>query len=90
MKQRITNGVLSSLVAVALFVFSVIWMFGFEPQITGYDPNYQYRADFFYGEYMRVSTKYNGDTVLVRTLTTLAYPGAKTGRLVHNRWFARQ
>jgi len=77
---------LVTVVAVVALPFALImFFFGFEPQINlcsllhkGARPNYTY------SQYMDGSLKANGDSVFIRALTTIAYPGAKAGTLVRN------
>ena len=70
-------------------IFLISWLFGFEPQTTvgsgiDYIPNFTFR------EYLKGSMEVNGSSSWwVKVLTTIAYPGAKAGRIVHNLMFAR-
>lgn len=79
-----------SVIGFLLLVFVVVsWLFGFEPQIMGRNAaeGYYIRNSTF-EEYMRESLEYNDNTFPVKILTTIAYPGAKIGRLIVNKKFA--
>lgn len=75
---------ISKILAVLLVLFLMIgWFFGAEPQII-MGSLYNRTPNFTYEQYMQSSLELNGDTILTRILTTIAYPGAKFGRFIHN------
>ena len=61
----------------------IMFFFGFEPQINACSLRHK-APDYTYSQYMDGSIRANGDSIFVRVLTTIAYPGAKAGRLVRN------
>ncbi len=66
------------------FLFFLTTVFGCEPQITGAYTHLCITPNFTYTQYREAVLHYNGDTMLTRVLTPVAYPGAKVGRLIHN------
>jgi hypothetical protein len=68
-------------------LLSISFLFGFEPQVR---PLYEGRVvTSNYQDYMSRSVEQNDDTIPVRILTTIAYPGAVSGAWVHNQFFCR-
>jgi hypothetical protein len=65
----------------AYAVFAII--FGVEPQIS-MSSGFKKMKPFTYSEYITMVTKLNGNSVAIKSVATLAYPGAKLGRLLHN------
>lgn len=61
----------------------ITWLFGVEPQLW-MSSGTHYMRDMSFQEYMLGSVAQNGDTTFTRVVTTLVYPGAKVGRLLHN------
>lgn len=74
------------LVAVLVFLFialpTISWLFGGEPAFLQ-NPFEKLRAPTL-NEYMANSITENGNTILVKTLTLIAYPGARLGIALHN------
>lgn len=74
------------LFAILVFLFialpAISWLFGGEPAFLQ-NPFEKLHAPTF-KEYMANSIAENGDTVLVKTLTLIAYPGARLGIALHN------
>jgi len=64
-------------------LFLVSFLFGFEPQITAHNRGVVPPMSF--QDYMSGSIEQSGDTFFVRTLTSVAYPGAIAGVWVRNQ-----
>ena len=86
---KLTRGLVTTAAVTAAMLGTVSYIFGFEPQICGFDPVHNHRPDFSSQEYLQCSIEQNGDSLGVRALTYVAYPGAKVGRVVFNLAYAK-
>ena len=87
MKPKIPKAVKRTTAILGILLFLVSWMFGFEPNALSAYPGHV--QDLSYEEFMRISAQQNGDSILNKVITTVAYPSARIGRLVHNRFFVK-
>ncbi len=81
----VAEGIATLIALPLVMLFMISYLYGFEPQcVTCCSMARGHAQNFSFSEYMRASTTVNGDGWGAKAITTIAYPGAKAGRLVHN------
>lgn len=83
--KRIKRGLVTTVGATCVVTGAISFLFGFEPQIDYRSRvNNKPMENFTLKEYVESSREANGNNLLVDTLSHIAYPGAKLGRLASN------
>lgn len=84
MRITISQNVRKGTKVVLFATLTIMWIFGVEPQISWAAQREGVARAFTYRDYMEGAIHQYGDGIGVRVLTTIAYPGARAGRLIRN------
>lgn len=82
------EAVKSTLGGVTIIIVIVAWLFGAEPQLL--DMRDMCYSAMSFGDYLAGTVEREGNSIPVKVIAAIAYPGARAGAWVHNQTWGRK